>query len=372
MPNAHLSRRSPETVVEEATTGFKMPERLANIIAEEAKHLPKDFTYRRQAKTPSDFQLDDGSRTDVSTVTTDAVDHEKEVVMPGGLDLSVFRANPVVPFAHDYQSLPVGKALWIRSAGRGLAAMTKYAKRPEGFTDWLPDAILSMQQEGMCTGKSIGFVPLNVREPTSQEIETRSDIRAAMGGGTSLSRGRPVLVVDKARLLEYSVCALPCNSEALTIAVSKCFKDAPDEAERLLAAAKTIAALMVEQKGSTGNPDVDRVNSERPVSCPKCQRIDCVTKVEDADLYTCSICKSLFDKEGDLLPPERMPLSGTANPPAKSAVQLAEESAGGVPFFSAETLAAHRKRAMDRVPSMIQEATKAAIAEAIDRIRGRV
>src|ERR1700733_13204793 len=85
-----------EKIVEEKSTGIRMPEALARQIEETSKGLPKDFTFRRMAKAASEFQLEQGSRSDVSMITTDAVDHQKEVVMPTGIDFAIFRANPVV------------------------------------------------------------------------------------------------------------------------------------------------------------------------------------------------------------------------------------------------------------------------------------
>jgi hypothetical protein len=215
-------------IVEEATTGLRMPEELARQIADAAKGLPKDFTYRRVAKAAAEFQLEEGSRSDVSTVTTDAIDHQKEVVLPTGLDFAVFRSNPVVPFAHSYDVLPVGRCMWIKASGNGVAAMTKYAKCPPNHTDWLPDAILSLMQEGMCTGKSIGFIPTHMRAPTGEEVSRRPELKGAQ------------VIIDKSTLLEYSVAPVPCNPEALTVAVSKSLGNTT-AARMVVAAAKTFA-----------------------------------------------------------------------------------------------------------------------------------
>lgn len=192
--------------------GLRMPEPLARKIKELSKGLPADFTYRRIAKAVSNprfEQLPDGSKTDVSMVTTDDVDREGEIILPGGIDLTDFRRSPTVFYNHDYAQ-PIGKALWINPEANGLAAMTKYAKKPADWQGpWLPDAVHSMMQEGIGCGKSIGLIPLHMRPLARQDIEKRPDWKGADH------------IVDKGILLEFSAAPLPVNQNALSMAVSK-------------------------------------------------------------------------------------------------------------------------------------------------------
>lgn len=206
--------RKPSTnIVEHAHSGMRMPEDRARRIDELSKGLPADFHYRRMAKLPTEFalgNLPDGSRTDISMVTTDALDRDGEVVLHKGMDLTEFRANPVVVFAHRYEELPLGTAIWITPKDNGLMACTKYARKPEGWTDaWLPDAVLSMMQEGMCRAKSVGFLPLSMRSPTKDEVNRRPELKDCQR------------VIDKSTMIEFSVVAVPANAEALSMAVSK-------------------------------------------------------------------------------------------------------------------------------------------------------
>jgi hypothetical protein len=123
-----------QKIVEHAGTGMAMPESLAFRLDDLAKSLPKDFGYCRLASTPSECKAEEGEdgKTDVSVVSTDHVDRDGEVILPGGLDLNEFRQNPVVAWAHDYSQLPLGKAKWIRPKGNGLIAMTQFARKPQG------------------------------------------------------------------------------------------------------------------------------------------------------------------------------------------------------------------------------------------------
>jgi hypothetical protein len=210
----------------EGPLGFPMKEDKARAVETIIKDAPKgkEFEYRRVAKAATNFELKAGERADVSTITTDAVDRAREVVIPKGLDLTNY--NGVVTWCHMYDAMPMGRNEWIKEGadGKSLIAKTKYHARPDGWEgDWFPDAVVSMMQEGGCTGKSIGFIPLGYREPSADEIKTRPELGA-----------KNVYIIDKSVLLEYAVAPVPCNPDAETIAVSKGLVD--DEQFALIAA----------------------------------------------------------------------------------------------------------------------------------------
>jgi len=202
--------RTLHTIVEHASTGFRIPEPLARKIDDLARNLPKDFAYQRIARKVDEFSLDPGQRTDVSFITTDAVDRENQAVLPAGGDWSTY--NRVVTFAHRYDQLPVGSNWWIRPRGNGLIAKTYYPPKPADWGDapWLPSAVLHLMQQPTptCTGKSIGFLPLNIRSATTDEIAQRPQLRG-------------VQIVDRWIGIEYAVVPVPCNPEAEMQAVAK-------------------------------------------------------------------------------------------------------------------------------------------------------
>jgi hypothetical protein len=191
-------------------TGFTIPEPLAKRIDDLSRSLPKDFTYRRIARKSDEFSLDSGERTDVSFITTDALDREGQVVLPAGGDWSSY--NRVVTFAHRYDQLPAGSNWWIRPKSHGLIAKTHYPHKPAdwGSAPWLPSAILHFMQQPVptCTGKSIGFLPLHIRSATPDEVARRPDLRNAQ-------------VIDRWVGIEYAVVPVPCNPEAEMQAVAK-------------------------------------------------------------------------------------------------------------------------------------------------------
>ncbi len=158
-------------------------------------------------------------RTEISFVTTNSLDRDREVVLAKGGDWKTFMKNPVVQFAHDYSMPPIGKALWVRKDTKGglegWAAKTLYAKRPDTHpaqAEWVPDTIWHFVSEGFMPGKSIGFIPLNYRPPEEKEIKANPSWAKARG------------VIDKWVALEYSVTPVQSNPDALVTEISKMAK----------------------------------------------------------------------------------------------------------------------------------------------------
>lgn len=151
----------------------------------------------------------DGERSVVAKISTASMDHDGEVMLPSGADLSVYKANPVVLFAHDAGALPVGTGK-ISRYQNGLRAKVTFAERPASHPDaaeWLPDTLLHLFQKKVLRGFSIGAMVKEWREPTIGETRMHGD---------GLRR-----VITKWSLYEFSVVPIPANQEALAEAVSK-------------------------------------------------------------------------------------------------------------------------------------------------------
>ena len=134
-------------------------------------------------------------------VCTDAVDMEGEIVVPSGLDTSYFPERvKAVYLNHNYDALPVGKCRKMVLNDRGqLFCQTVIARGGQG------DDLLSLMEEGVLNGLSIGFVTQSCSPPKPEEERYR--------GAKS--------VVRSAKLLEYSIVSMPCNQDALIEFVSK-------------------------------------------------------------------------------------------------------------------------------------------------------
>jgi len=201
----------------EGPLGFPMREEAAREIDELLKVQPtgEEYEYRHLSVAADEVKTDEEARTDTSFIMTDALDRDREVVLPGGGDFAQFRKNPVVTFAHRYDELPVGRALWLKrdeQNGRaGILAKTQYAAKPKDWGDapWQPSAVWALVQQGVLKGKSIGFLPTQVRPPTEKDLKARPDWANVRS------------IVSKWLLLEYAVAPVPSNPDALVQSIGK-------------------------------------------------------------------------------------------------------------------------------------------------------
>jgi len=153
---------------------------------------------------------DDGNRSITARISTEDVDRDGDVLVPQGCDFSRFKDNPVVFFAHDYTTLPVGTCIDISKNDADIVATTKFAERPKSHPEaatWMPDIILDLFRQKVLKGFSVGLDPVEMRPAKKADIERF---------GKGVTR-----VVSKWSLLEYSVAPIPTNDRALTMAVSK-------------------------------------------------------------------------------------------------------------------------------------------------------
>jgi len=162
-------------------------------------------TIRKQF--PADVLVADGKRTVTARISTISVDRDGEVLIPQGCDANEFTKSPTVFYNHNY-ALPVGRCEGIRRSCDNIEAKTRFAERPaEHKGEWLPDTVFSLLQQGVISGFSVGFTPIEGRHPSKKDRESFG------------SRVR--YVYNKWKLLEYSVAPLPANQDALVLAVSK-------------------------------------------------------------------------------------------------------------------------------------------------------
>lgn len=138
-------------------------------------------------------------------ITTDSIDRDHEVVMPGGVQWEPFlKDNPTIPFGHDGDNrLPVGRAMWIkplpkRSPNRLLMGFRM------GSTPFAED-VATLIKEGILNTMSIGFEPLEGEfgPPTEKEIKKRPELAGVRN------------VYRKSELVEVSVVTVPSNRDAL-------------------------------------------------------------------------------------------------------------------------------------------------------------
>jgi hypothetical protein len=177
--------------------------------------LPEDRALKRAVIARPPTELLDGERADVSWISTEEIDRDREIVVSRGMNDAHFKLIPLVTMQHAYWRPPVGRSLWRKRVKDGplvgIKAKTHFPPRPDDWAEecWDPDATFSLIKVGLLQGKSIGFIALKSHCPSSHEIAARPEL-------ADVRR-----VIDEWLLLEYACVYLPANQSALVEAVSK-------------------------------------------------------------------------------------------------------------------------------------------------------
>lgn len=147
------------------------------------------------------IEVDTEERTVTTVISTAAIDRDKEVLSPKGANLVNFLKNPVVLWAHDHFTPPIGKALFVVVKGKKIVSKVKFA------TTEFADEIFTLFKEGILNAFSVGFMPTKSHVPTPKEIAKNPNLAEARR------------IFDEWELLEFSVVNVPANPEALATAV---------------------------------------------------------------------------------------------------------------------------------------------------------
>lgn len=190
-----------------ASIGRKTTEPLARKLDELLPKVPEALrTPRFKSSLGQNPELDIEERSCVGWVSTGKMDKDLEIVEPQGVMLDDYRLNPVVLFGHD-QLRPAGYAKWIKPNNEGIIAKPWFPKRELDYVgEWIPDFVFAMIKAEVLRGFSIGFVPLEIRDPLPEEVELYPNIQS---------------VITKSILFEFSVVSCPANPYALVSAVGK-------------------------------------------------------------------------------------------------------------------------------------------------------
>lgn len=149
----------------------------------------------------------------LSTITPDA---DKEVLIPSGAKIGRFLKNPLMLFGHRWHEPPIGKWPKMHIDNQRIAAAGFLADPPEGREDksWFPWDIHALVKQDILKGISVGFGHSWDRKvngpPTREELEAHPDWD-----------GKVETVIRDWELYEASIVPLPCNEDALVVAVGK-------------------------------------------------------------------------------------------------------------------------------------------------------
>lgn len=149
-------------------------------------NLRKAFTVEVKASPDGDRKID-------FVISTDTVDRMGDTIAVDGWQLGNYRKNPVVLWAHDSSAMPVGKASNIRVEDGKLKATAEFmAADISAFAD----SVFRALKGGFLKAVSVGFMPT----------------KYAFSEEDGRTWGIDFLEQE---LLEFSVCPVPANPEAL-------------------------------------------------------------------------------------------------------------------------------------------------------------
>jgi len=136
-------------------------------------------------------------RTYEFTASTSNQDRDGEVIEASGWDLKNFKKNPVIMYAHDYRSLPVGRAprIWVSSDGK----LKNTVEFPSEGTYEFADIVERLVDKGYLKTESVGFIPKKWEDGDSEKAPKRT--------------------YTKQELLEISIVPIPSNPDALRNAI---------------------------------------------------------------------------------------------------------------------------------------------------------
>ncbi len=132
--------------------------------------------------------------------STASIDSHGEIVEQDW-DLSRFKANPVVLYAHQSRELPIGSCTRVDVVAGRLECTVKFAS---AAASPLAESVYQLVKEGTLRAVSVGFIPGDAR------LETRA--------------GRDVVVLSKNVLHEISIVPIPSNADAVAITRAKAFE----------------------------------------------------------------------------------------------------------------------------------------------------
>jgi HK97 family phage prohead protease len=155
-----------------------------------------DPSVLRKQYVPTEIKADDSGRQVTFTISTAAVDRDRDTLAVEGWKTDNFLRNPVVLWAHDYyRTPPVGQAVALAANAQALRATVQFATQEEhAFADTIYRLVIGRYLRAC----SVGFWPLKW-----VYVEER-------GGYDFLEN----------ELREFSICSVPANPEALADAKS--------------------------------------------------------------------------------------------------------------------------------------------------------
>ncbi|MBU2685851.1 MAG: hypothetical protein KKF27_21630 [Gammaproteobacteria bacterium] len=164
------------------------------------------------------------------TMTDETVDRYGDIVEAKGGDFSEYKKNPVLLAFHNSRAFPIGAVIKLWREGTATIGWLFFMDNdldPTGISD----TAFRMAAAGILKAGSIGFIPKEIEEPDDKK-------RA------KLQMGKFGVIFLKWELVEFSVCPVPANPNALS------FGDIRQKDIYSLDAARDILSIYSEETAS--------------------------------------------------------------------------------------------------------------------------
>lgn len=137
-------------------------------------------------------------------ISNETRDRDGDVMHVAGVQLDNFKKNPQVLLCHDWQGMPIGKAVRVWREKKQLKSWTYFIPREIDETGRSENAF-KLAKNGFLPATSVGFLPLKYEDHEEKDDDGESQ--------------RTGWDINEWELLEYSLVPIPANPEALAAAV---------------------------------------------------------------------------------------------------------------------------------------------------------
>lgn len=196
-----------------AKSVFEALEPYLEKIGKEAADVPVRRTtlefeaYEKGVKFPNEPKITN-DRTFAIMATTPHMDRDREIVVSSGIDLREWQKSGAILDSHDYNKLPIGKAVWVGKSEQGIKMHIEAAPTEAG------DELLALSKFMPLTA-SIGFIPVEVVDKNAASFP--SEMGRLLEKFTFLGKVRDAVqrIIKRSVMLETSIVSVPANPHAV-------------------------------------------------------------------------------------------------------------------------------------------------------------
>ncbi len=199
-----IKNKTNEQIIKEKTTGVqnrdfsdKLGPVLVQMSMEDCKKACKDINV--------EYKKGYESRVLRYTCSDSSVDRMGDIIKQDGWNLENFKKNPVIMGFHDYSTFPVGNALSVGVSEGKLKMNILFA---DGEVNEDADKAFKMAKSGFMRAGSVGFNPLKHHQASAEEQK-------------ELGMSPYGIMFEEQELMEFSVCGVPANANAIQESISK-------------------------------------------------------------------------------------------------------------------------------------------------------